>query len=374
MSKKILIIITKGEVGGAQMSVLNLARELTGRGHRVEVGFGEGDFLAGELGRENIPYHRFKNLKRTHDPLNPLLLAREVKRFIGEHNFDAVHINSSNALPAAFGAKTAGRPLKTVFTFRGMSLLDDNYRKNSWLAAGYRLFFRFFLRYIDSSVFVSRDNLEKADRGGWAKKGHLIYNGLDEERLDFLAREKAVSEISSKIGIPLEDKFLIGSIGRLAYQKNYEFLINVFPRILEIKPNALAVIIGEGPEREKLARLIEDRDLEGKVHLLGRCDNASALLGAFDLFVLPSRYEGLSITLIETLFAGVPVLASDVGGNRETLPDPDELYALDNEEDFLAKLRGLLDEDGRREMSAAHKKAAQDFRIRETAREYEKLY
>jgi glycosyltransferase involved in cell wall biosynthesis len=374
MKKKILIIITKGEVGGAQMSVLNLARELTRQGHKVEVGFGEGEFLSRELERESIPCHRFKNLKRTHNPLNPLLLAREVRRFIREHHFDAVHINSSNALPASLGAKTAGRPLRTVFTFRGMSLLDDNYRKNSWLSVGYRLFFRFFLRYIDSSVFVSRDNLEKAERGGWAKNGHLIYNGLDEGRIDLLAREEATREIFSRIGASPKDPFLIGSIGRLAYQKNYEFLVNVFPRVLEIKPNALAVIIGEGPEQEKLARLIEEKDLGDKVILFGRRDNASSLLKAFDLFVLPSRYEGLSITLIETLFAGVPVLASDVGGNRETLPDPGELYALDDEDDFLAKLRGLLGEDKRSGISAAHKKAAQDFRIQETAQEYEKLY
>ena len=70
---KILILITKGNIGGAQISVLNLAAGLKNNGHEVTVGFGRGDFLGKELDRKNIFAHQFKNLRRTHNPIVNLL-------------------------------------------------------------------------------------------------------------------------------------------------------------------------------------------------------------------------------------------------------------------------------------------------------------
>jgi len=131
-----------------------------------------------------------------------------------------------------------------------------------------------------------------------------------------LERETARKFLEEKIKINLKDKFLIGSIGRLDYSKNYEFLIKVFPEILKVKPEAIAIVIGEGPERKKLENLIEKGDLKEKIFLIGELKDASKYLKAFDLFVLPSRYEGLSIILIESLFAQIPILASDVGGKK----------------------------------------------------------
>ena len=79
MTKKVFIIITKGEVGGAQMSVLNLARGLEKKGLEVKVGFGEGNFLKNELDKSDIEHTRFKYLKRTHNPLSNLFFVWEIK-------------------------------------------------------------------------------------------------------------------------------------------------------------------------------------------------------------------------------------------------------------------------------------------------------
>jgi glycosyltransferase involved in cell wall biosynthesis len=371
---KILLVITKAEVGGAQMSVLNLARELKARGNEITVGFGDGDFLPAELDKENIAYARFKYLKRTHNPLANIFFIVEMKKFLSGKNFAVAHFNSSNALFGAIGAKLADKKIKTVFTFRGMSMLDEHYQAAGILKFAYWLFFKFCLLFVDAPVFVSEENWQKFGRGKLTRKGVLVYNGLDPERMEFLPREEARVELAQKIKVSLNNKYLIGSIGRAEYAKNYEFLINVFPEILKIKPDAAAVIIGGGPEEETYRALIKDRRLEDKFFLLGNIPRASRFIKGFDLFVLPSRYEGLSVTLIEALFAGARILTTRVGGNPETVGGEEELYKLDDRADFFDKFKKLQEFEIQVGLDANNRKQADNFLLAKTADGYEEVY
>ncbi len=372
--KKILIIVTKAEVGGAQMSVLNLARELKKRGHKVMVGFGKGDFLAKELKNEEIKYYRFLNLKRTHNPLSGIYFIFELYNFLKNRSFDVVHFNSSNSLIGAIGVKLLFRKIKTVFTFRGMSVLDKNYNKNSFLKGFYLIYFKILMFFINTPVFISRRNLIDAKKIGLSDKGVLIYNGLKKEKINFLDKDEAILELEEKLKIKLTGKYIIGSIGRLHYQKNYEFLINNFRSILEKKKNAILVIIGEGSERRKLEKLISTKGLKDKVILAGRINEANRFLKSFDLFVLPSRYEGLSISLIEVLFANILALVSDVGGNNENFLSDNELYELDNREEFLQKFQRLQYDEIIEKAKESNRKQTDKFLIEKTAAGYEEIY
>jgi len=370
---KILLVITKAEIGGAQMSVLNLARGLKNRGHDVTVGFGVGDFLPLELEKEKISYIRFKQLKRTHNFFANFLFILEIKKFLANNNFDVVHFNSSNALLGSIGAKLANKKIRTIFTFRGMSILDEQYHKNKFLKFVYFYFFKFLLLFVDQPIFVSLDNLRKFGQGKLTKRGKLIYNGLDSSRLDFLPAKEAKKKLAELVSVDLSEKCLIGSIGRLDYQKNYEFLINIFPKILEIKPEATAVIIGDGPERKRLEKLIKDLNLSLKIFILGSIDYASRLLKAVDLFVLTSRYEGLSISLIEAQLSGIKILASRTGGNQEiTSDDKDELYEPDNQVDFLNKFKNIINRE--EEVFSSDKNLLEKFNLEKTVENYEKVY
>jgi glycosyltransferase involved in cell wall biosynthesis len=337
---KILICITHGNVGGATNFVFWLAKGLKEKGVEVKVGFGEGEYLKERLEKEKIEFVNFKWLKRTHNPLLNLFFIFEIKKFLDKEKFDVCHFNSTNALFGAIGAKISNSKPKTVFTIHGLSILDPNYKKNLWLKPIYWLIFKFLLSFVDIPVFVSSKNLEDAKKLKLAKNGIVIYiyNGILEP--EFLEREIAKKFFEEKIKIDLKEKFLIASIGRLDYSKNYEFLLDVFPEILKIKPNAILIIIGEGPERKKLENLIEKKSLKEKIFLIGEVKDASKYLKAFDLFVLPSRYEGLSITLIEALFAQIPILASDVGGNEEIV-GKNCVFDLNNKEIFLQKFQNL---------------------------------
>ncbi len=372
---KILLVITKAVVGGAQTSVLNLAREMKRRGHEVTVGFGDGDWLPLELDKAKIAYYRFRNLKRTHNPLANLFFIGEIAGYLRRKDFSAVHFNSSNALPGAIGAKLAGRKIRTIFTFRGMSMLDEHYRTNPIKKFAYRLFFKFCLLFVDAPVFVSRENWEKFGQGQLTKRGFLIYNGLDPEQVNFVPRAEAINFFSQKTGRDLAGKYLLGSIGRLDYAKNYEFLINIFPKILNIRSDAALAIMGEGAERAQYENLIQAKGLTEKIFLLGNVENGGRYLRGFDLFVQPSRYEGLSIALIEALFAGSLILTSDVGGNREVVGGSnEEIYRLDDEAEFLAKFQALQDIDLWPKIIHNNAGQALKFRLADTADGYEKIY
>jgi glycosyltransferase involved in cell wall biosynthesis len=153
-------------------------------------------------------------------------------------------------------------------------------------------------------------------------------------------------------------------------------LIKVFPEILKIKPEARLIIIGEGEKRQELEDMIKelsvkDETIAEKIILKGNIENAYRYLKAFDMFVLPSRYEGLSITLLEALKAEIPILASRVGGNAETLTQA-ELFELNNEKNFVDKFKYLL--DNKEGVIEKNLKSCEKFALGNTVSGYLKVY
>jgi glycosyltransferase involved in cell wall biosynthesis len=121
------------------------------------------------------------------------------------------------------------------------------------------------------------------------------------------------------LGIPL-DAPLIGSVGRLAEQKRYDRLAAV----LAAMPDAHAVVVGEGAERDRIERAAREAGVAARLHLPGHRDDVGPALDAMDVFVLTSDREGLSNAMLEAMAAGVPVVSTDVSGAREALEPLDD--------------------------------------------------
>lgn len=373
MVKKVLILVTKGEVGGAQQSVFNLANGLKQQGWLVTIGFGQGKFLKNKTLNSALPIVQFKHLRRTHNPLTSLLFILELKKYIKEQTFDVIHFNSSNTLVGALGAKLAKPKIKTVFTFRGLSMLDQNYQINPILKYLYKNYFKFFLKFINQPIFVSQTNYQSALKNKICRSGKVIYNGLDTARINFLPRPQARELLTKKIKLNLSPgELIIGSIGRLSYQKNYEQLI---PSFAQIKSPAKLIIIGEGPKRTACEKLIAKHNLAGKIILTGAIDDAGQYLKAFDIFVLCSRYEGQSITLLEAMAAGLPILASDLPANTETLATAGWTFDLNSQNEFIDKLNQLLAQsDTRTELQTKALEQIKNFSLAKTVNAYQQTY
>lgn len=116
-------------------------------------------------------------------------------------------------------------------------------------------------------------------------------------------------EVRQELGV--DDRFVVGMVGRLTDQKNYPFALEIMAKLRHKLPQALLVAAGNGPDEEMIRNMVRDMGLEDQVKLLGRRSDVDRLYQAFDLFLMPSLYEGFPVAGVEALCSGLPVLLSE---------------------------------------------------------------
>lgn len=135
----------------------------------------------------------------------------------------------------------------------------------------------------------------------------IINNAIDTEKFEF--NQKNREEIRKRLNI--ENKFVIGHIGRFIYQKNHDFLIDIFNKVVSEKSNSVLLMIGEGELKQQIEEKVKKYKIEDKVIFYGTTDKVYELYNAMDCFVFPSIYEGFGIVLLEAQANGLPCYASD---------------------------------------------------------------
>jgi len=166
-------------------------------------------------------------------------------------------------------------------------------------------------------VAVSEQTRAQAvEEGVRADRVTVIPNGVTPLDTVLVNRPEA----RKNLGLAEADIFLL-SIGRLTYQKGQEYFVQAMSKVVNIFPNAKAGICGDGPLRPQLEAQILRLGLSDSVKLLGSWDDISPILASADIFVLPSRWEGLSRALMEAMAAGIPVIATQVDGIKNLVTD-----------------------------------------------------
>lgn len=138
-------------------------------------------------------------------------------------------------------------------------------------------------------------------------KAMVLPNAVDAEKFSY--DEELRHAVRKELGV--EDKFVIGMVGRLADQKNYPFAMEIMARLRHVMPDAVLVAAGNGPDETLIKEKISALGVEDHVMMLGRRADVNRLYQAFDLFLLPSLYEGFPVAGVEALASGLPVLLSD---------------------------------------------------------------
>ena len=139
------------------------------------------------------------------------------------------------------------------------------------------------------------------------QKYHFIPNGIDLQRFRFDEKERVIQ----RKNLHLEGTFVIGNIGRLCYQKNQSFLLDIFDKIHRKVPSSRLLLVGEGEMFTKFQKKATSLGLDDDVIFYGTSNAVEKLLWAMDVFVFPSIFEGLGIVAIEAQAAGLPVICSD---------------------------------------------------------------
>ena len=144
----------------------------------------------------------------------------------------------------------------------------------------------------------------------------VIHNGISIPENVTTDREALLAELEIPVGSPV-----IGFIGRMARQKRGEDIVFAMALVAILRPDAHLLMIGEGPERDKLMKFARDIAIDNLVRFTGHRADAAKLLSVMDVFWLASDFEGLSNSLMEAMAAGVPCIASDIPPNRELVVD-----------------------------------------------------
>ncbi len=210
-------------------------------------------------------------------------------------------------------------------------------------------------------------------------------HGLPVDRLRVIPNGVEVPERSSVHGMALReqlrlpaDAFVAGYIGRLAVQKRVNDLVWAVETLRQIRPQFHLVLIGDGPERDRLERFADSIGCAENVHFLGHRPDAAAWLPGFDAFCLASSFEGMSNSLMEAMAAGKPVVVSDIPANRELVQHEQNglCVKLGDGVGFMQFFRRLMDEPelGPRLGTAAQRSMQDHFSVAKMVERYVELY
>lgn len=248
--------------------------------------------------------------------LKQFVIIKNLRSLLRDGGYDAVHIHGDVAyklLVYSVASRLAG--VKPILLHSHASGTDGSHRGlKEKLHKGSRRFLKW-----TGTDFVSCSDLAS----DWMfpnvrrKKITVIHNGvdLDKFRFDPAAREAMRKEWG------LEEAFVLGHVGRFEYQKNHEYLVKVFTEVKKQVPSAKLFLVGEGTLQEDIRQQVRDLGLENDVIFAGLSNEVPKLLSGFDVFVLPSHFEGLPIVGVEAQASGLPVVFADTITKEAKLTD-----------------------------------------------------
>ncbi len=317
--QKIILAITKAHWGGAQKYVFDLANYLaTDDKYKVVVLLGGQGLLKTKLDLAGIRTEALPSLGRNINIFSDFKSFWQIYSYIKKEKPDILHLNSSKMLVlGAIAGRLAGCK-NIIYTGHGWAFNESRSATSKYLLS---LTYKFSLLFVDKIIFVSQTTKKQAEAQGInfpEKKTTVIYNGVTP--IQYFDKEKArqiiIERITQSKNEIEENDFWLGTIAELHTSKGLEFAIEAMRKLPD---NIRYFIIGNGEKRNDLVLLIKTYNLENRVHLVGPVDEASRLLRAFDLFILPSITEALPYAILEAGLAELPVIASSVGGIPEII-------------------------------------------------------
>ncbi|HSA99980.1 MAG TPA: glycosyltransferase family 4 protein [Anaerolineales bacterium] len=368
----ILLIGTQIAVGGAQRVLLDQAAWFHAHGYPVSTVFlYDRDGLYSKWCESYpFPIHNLEALQTGSGVFRQIFSllrgGQRLWKLLRQDHFQAVETFTldSNlfALPVAW---IAGVPVR-IATHHGWSAKDSALKR-----LAHHLLLK--LGMVDTLVAVTEGIRSQSIREG-IKPGLVVTipNGIHL----FPAREKN-AEVFSKILKTSTGCTTLLSVGRLVYEKAYEVLIQALQLVVQEYPDVVLVIAGSGVLRDELQVLIDTLHLSDKIHLLGDRPDVADLMVNADIFVMPSRSEGMPMALLEAMGSGLPVIATRVGGLGEVVQDHSQgilVPAEDSQELAKAILELLRDPALRSRMGRnARQRIEERYTTERMCRHYEQV-
>lgn len=353
---KLAMVVNDLNINGISAVVFNYCTKIDKSKYKVYVFSGEPvNTLYCELAKK----HSIEIIKLPERKSNTYVYYAEFFKQLRIVKPDIVHVhgNSATITPELFLAALSGTKIRIAHS--------HNTTCNNMKA--HKLLYPFF------SLLCNERFACGEEAGKWLfhdKKFHVIPNGFDVTRFEFdvEARRKYREELGFG-----EDDRIIGHVGRYNAQKNHPFLLKVFRGIAQKDNHAHLMLIGNGPDFDDIMKLIEEHPYKNRIHVLGERNDINKLYSAMDVFVLPSKHEGLVIALLEAQINGVHSVGSDLIPREVTISDNVEFLPLDEKQWVDAVLK--VCKEGRSiSKNAVKNPNIKKYNINENVKLLEKIY
>lgn len=367
-----IAIVCYATSGGSGVVATELGMQLAKRGHKIHFISSEVPFRLIGPWKKNIYYHEVDTFDYPlfEEPPYDLALATKIYQVVAQNNIDVIH--SHYAVPHSVSAYLAQQMalankqnVGTITTLHGtdVSIVGDEPTLRDVIA--------FALSKSDVVTSVSQAMATEAEgKYGLNKKVQVIYNFVNIQ-----PPAKTPEDLKDVFGA--NDSNIITHISNFRQVKRIEDVIRVFNKINK-KVDSKLLLIGDGPEQRAAHKLAVKLNVSNKIHFLGLQSSIEKLLAISDLFLLPSEKENFSLSALEAMSCGVPVIATQVGGMAEMIDSGKDGYLFDvGDIDGMAEagIKLLDDKDSYKKISsAAQKKAKEGFSPEIIVPQYEKLY
>lgn len=362
MKIKVLHLIHKLSSGGAENGVINLLNNINNEKFSPSVCtfVGKGDQTYRLDKKKTIIYE----LNKRHG--NDITIPRKLIKIFKK---DKPHIIHTHGWGTLCEGVLSGKYAKIPIIIHGE---HGTIQDKKWNIFVQRIFWRLANQILTVSYEHSKELCQRI--GFNIEKIKVIPNGVDTNRF---YTNKTNVYLRERLNFQQND-IVIGSVGRLVAVKNQSLLIKAFSIIVQKHSNVKLILVGDGPLKNVLQKRAKEYGLSSNIQFLGKRYDIPEIMASMDIFSLTSDSEGMSNTILEAMSSGLPVIATNVGGNKELiyqnatgiLVPPKDVYALANALSYV-----IINKDIRKKMGrSGRKRAVEKFSIEEMVHGYEKLY
>lgn len=293
---KVLHVLNSLSSGGAESFILNLFRNID----REKYMF---DFMLRSVNNKKEYVDEVEKLgsKIYITPSFPGHIFRNItaaKSIIRKGGYDAIHVHANSLIYIypLIAARSAGVPVRILHSHNSTT-------QHGRLC---KLVHCFNKQYVEKYTTVNLACGQLAGKWMFKKNYKIINNGVNFEK--FVFNEEKRAKIRSNLGI--QDRFVLGTVGRFTLQKNHKFMIEVFSEYVKINAQSVLMLVGSGELEREVRKTVDRYGLKDKVIFMGQCDNIDELLSAMDMFIMTSFFEGLPFALVEAQASGLKSVVS----------------------------------------------------------------
>ena len=365
--KKILFVATvTGHINGFHIPYLKMFKE---NGYEVHVASKGNQIIPFCDKHYELPFERFP-LKK-----NNIKTYKELKKIINENNYKIIHCHTpvGGVLTRLAARKARKKGTRVIYTAHGFHFYKGAPLLN-WLI--YYPIEKICSRWTDTLITINTEDYEFAKKKfKKCKDIQLVHGvGLDTSRFDKEFTNEEKIEKRKELGINKDD-IVFSYVAELNKNKNQILLINTIKELKKEMTNVKLLLVGQGPLYEEYQNIINKNNLEDNIKLLGRRKDINEILSITDIYLASSLREGLPVNIMEAMYKGVPIIATDNRGHRELIKNNETGYIIKKYNSTVFFIKKILyNTETKRTISKKEKEFSKEYCINNVMREMKNIY